>query len=200
MRKVVLAIFSFLAFYNCGRGEASTVVDIGTTSFVVPQNGTLNLSAPILSPAQGMFDIVGGPTFSGSGFAVLTINALVDGASFSIEESLGTCPVSYCGSFPYVTDNVHGSHLGPGGYSTFAASNANDPALTVSSSWTLQVFNGNITVPLDYQVHVDVFLPPGVSAVPEPSTWIMMILGFAAFGFMAYRRNLKPSALTDPTF
>lgn len=28
-----------------------------------------------------------------------------------------------------------------------------------------------------------------VSSVPEPSTWAMMILGFAALGFMAYRRR-----------
>jgi PEP-CTERM motif len=34
-------------------------------------------------------------------------------------------------------------------------------------------------------------VPPGtnVSAVPEPSTWAMMILGFAGIGFMAYRRK-----------
>jgi hypothetical protein len=31
----------------------------------------------------------------------------------------------------------------------------------------------------------------GVSAVPEPSTWAMMILGFAGVGFMAYRRKNK---------
>jgi len=28
-------------------------------------------------------------------------------------------------------------------------------------------------------------------AVPEPSTWAMMILGFAGVGFMAYRRSRK---------
>jgi PEP-CTERM motif len=30
-----------------------------------------------------------------------------------------------------------------------------------------------------------------VAAVPEPSTWAMMILGFAGVGFMAYRRKSK---------
>jgi hypothetical protein len=34
-----------------------------------------------------------------------------------------------------------------------------------------------------------------VSAVPEPSTWAMMILGFAGVGFIAYRRKLKPALL-----
>jgi hypothetical protein len=32
-------------------------------------------------------------------------------------------------------------------------------------------------------------LTVGVSAVPEPSTWAMMILGFVGLGFMAYRRK-----------
>jgi hypothetical protein len=35
-----------------------------------------------------------------------------------------------------------------------------------------------------------------VSAVPEPSTWAMMILGFAGVGFMAYRRRNKSPALS----
>jgi len=33
------------------------------------------------------------------------------------------------------------------------------------------------------------------AAVPEPSTWAMMILGFAGVGFMAYRRKSKPALL-----
>jgi hypothetical protein len=35
----------------------------------------------------------------------------------------------------------------------------------------------------------------GVGAVPEPSTWAMMILGFAGIGFMAYRRKSKPALM-----
>ena len=34
------------------------------------------------------------------------------------------------------------------------------------------------------------------SAVPEPSTWAMMVLGFAGVGFMAYRRKSKPVLMT----
>ncbi len=33
-----------------------------------------------------------------------------------------------------------------------------------------------------------------VSAVPEPSTWAMMILGFAGLGFLTYRRNNQAAA------
>jgi hypothetical protein len=34
------------------------------------------------------------------------------------------------------------------------------------------------------------------SAVPEPSTWVMMILGFAGIGFMAFRKRKNGLALT----
>jgi hypothetical protein len=193
MRKLILAISLLLAFSAWSRSEASTVVDIGTTTFVVPQNGTIDLGGPIATPIQGFFDIVGSPTFSGSGFAVLNMNASVNGASYSIQTSLGTCPVAYCGSFPYVTDNVYGSHLGPGGYSIFQISDLSDPTFTISSNWTLQVFQGNIVVPADYQVQINVSLPTGVAAVPEPSTWAMMLLGFIGIGAMAYRRSRKRS-------
>jgi len=34
-----------------------------------------------------------------------------------------------------------------------------------------------------------------ISAVPEPSTWAMMILGFFSVGFMAHRRKSKPALM-----
>jgi hypothetical protein len=36
---------------------------------------------------------------------------------------------------------------------------------------------------------------PEISAVPEPSTWAMMILGFAGVGVIAYRRMSKPTPI-----
>jgi PEP-CTERM motif len=44
----------------------------------------------------------------------------------------------------------------------------------------------------------DLVFSPGtgnISAVPEPSTWAMMILGFAGVGFVAYRQKAKPTLL-----
>ncbi|SDJ63069.1 MULTISPECIES: PEP-CTERM sorting domain-containing protein [Bradyrhizobium] len=34
-----------------------------------------------------------------------------------------------------------------------------------------------------------------VTAVPEPSTWAMIILGFAGMGFMTYHRRAKPALM-----
>jgi hypothetical protein len=36
---------------------------------------------------------------------------------------------------------------------------------------------------------------PQVAAVPEPSTWAMMLLGFVSIGFMAYHRKSKPALM-----
>jgi hypothetical protein len=59
-------------------------------------------------------------------------------------------------------------------------------------SLKLEDFNGgpNGGVPGDA-----LFRGLSVSAVPEPSTWAMMILGFAGIGFMAYRRKSKPALM-----
>jgi hypothetical protein len=49
-------------------------------------------------------------------------------------------------------------------------------------NWQGQAFAANDTVVINF-----------ASPVPEPSTWAMMILGFAGVGFMAYRRKSKPA-------
>jgi hypothetical protein len=53
---------------------------------------------------------------------------------------------------------------------------------------TLLVSSSCCVVP---DVSVDVSLPPGLTmtAVPETSTWAMMLLGFAALSWLSYRRR-----------
>ena len=35
----------------------------------------------------------------------------------------------------------------------------------------------------------------GQPAIPEPSTWAMLLMGFAGLGFAAYRRSTRTTAL-----
>jgi hypothetical protein len=94
-----------------------------------------------------------------------------------------------------------------------ARSNSSGPVLGVIDSSTDALLQLIPTDPSAHSVAVDpisgeVFVPFGasatdtlcpsgciavfadsVSAVPEPSTWAMMILGFTGIGFMAYRRK-----------
>jgi hypothetical protein len=55
------------------------------------------------------------------------------------------------------------------------------------------VFNGNVdafTIGINgSNTTFDFEAGPAVGAVPEPSTWAMMILGFAGLGFVAHRRR-----------
>ena len=36
-----------------------------------------------------------------------------------------------------------------------------------------------------------------VASVPEPSTWAMLLLGFAGIGFMAYRQKARPALMAE---
>jgi hypothetical protein len=191
MRKLIVVVCALFAFSGLNRTEASTIVDIGTSTFVVAQNGTLDLGGSIPAGAQGTFEIVGNPSFSGSGFAILDRTATIDGATYGIVTGLGTCPVDYCGSFPYVTINGV-THVGPGGFSSFDLSSL-DPALIISSNIALQQMSpgSNIAIPTDYQVEVRVSLPQGVAPIPEASTWAMLLIGFVGFGVLAQCRSRK---------
>jgi hypothetical protein len=63
-----------------------------------------------------------------------------------------------------------------------------DTPLYFTSSGSVFSNSGNV------DLQIELWLPDGltvnsVAAVPEPSTWAMMILGFAGVGFMGYRRR-----------
>ena len=45
----------------------------------------------------------------------------------------------------------------------------------------------------------DIVFAPSVVAVPEPSTWAMMLLGLAGIGFVGYRRSRKDALLAFAT-
>src|SRR6185312_7035063 len=56
------------------------------------------------------------------------------------------------------------------------------------------ILNGTQNSILPKNVPTDSFTF-ATAAVPEPSTWAMMILGFGGLGFIAYRRRSKPTLI-----
>jgi PEP-CTERM motif len=66
----------------------------------------------------------------------------------------------------------------------------------------VRITNGNAALGptdgggIDVVVMDDFLYGEPIAAVPEPSTWAMLILGFAGVGFMAYRRRSQSSATT----
>jgi hypothetical protein len=119
---------------------------------------------------------------------------------------LGTCQTGGCGGY---------IGLHPGGSTTTAPSTGDawlatdTPAayatpFTFSSngSWKTVEFNFAVTSPGAFGLKLEDFVGSGgvagdayfrnlelTSPVPEPSTWAMLILGFAGVGFMAFRRK-----------
>jgi hypothetical protein len=82
-------------------------------------------------------------------------------------------------------------NFGPGGVSEFEVLGI-DPSLALDpnnpTDFVTQLTftgDGNFTGTMT----------PITTDVPEPSTWAMMILGFAGVGFMAYRRKSKPALM-----
>jgi outer membrane lipase/esterase len=65
-------------------------------------------------------------------------------------------------------------------------------AVAGASCSTYEYWDGIHPTAAAHTVIADAFL---AGVVPEPSTWAMMILGFAGVGFMAYRRNTKPTLM-----
>jgi hypothetical protein len=57
------------------------------------------------------------------------------------------------------------------------------------------VIQGTASNVTNLQAHLFITLPDGITlGVPEPSTWAMLLIGFVAIGFAAYRRRLLPQA------
>jgi hypothetical protein len=192
MRKIILAIC--LTFCALGAAKADTIVHIGTDTYDVPQGGTLGLTGS--SSREGWFRISYLlPSFSGdgNGYAVFSQTASVNGVSYASVSGVGSCPSTYCGPLPIVGDSS-GQHWDTFSGASFFTIPDLDPTLTIESVWGLTniVAGHNFDLDPNYAVAIDVFLGDGVAAIPEPSTWAMMILGFAGLGFMAYRRKTRP--------
>jgi hypothetical protein len=76
-----------------------------------------------------------------------------------------------------------GNNLDPGGYFINFGMAGGFESVVFSTGAT--AFEFAFTASPDQQI----------TPVPEPSTWAMMILGFAGVGFMAYRRKSNGPAL-----
>jgi PEP-CTERM motif len=162
----------------------SGVIDLAGLTFdasgPLPTNGIIwPDAAEIITGAAGSVDLytgASGPTSMGSGAESLGNTA--SGDQFGVGDSTGTIiifvPAGYDGTSLSGTatfDNTTLAMLGlsPGTY-TYTWSAAVTPGVVPG--------DGNLTVNVS-------------SVVPEPSTWAMMLAGFAGLGFLGYRRTAK---------
>jgi hypothetical protein len=89
-----------------------------------------------------------------------------------------------------VTGSVHGGN----GSATIDFANNNAPQAFTFPGGSFTVVVNDLTLQIE-----DPPLTGTITlAVPEPSTWAMMILGFVGIGFFGYRRSRKGAVLTAP--
>jgi hypothetical protein len=124
-----------------------------------------------------------------------------DGSSFETAKFVGSFSLASSGvvnfavnsdddTFVYLNGILIGQNPGIHG-----VTNVNFAANANSGSNTLEIFYADREQTGAFlSVTADVALT-AVSDVPEPSTWAMMILGFAGVGFMAYRRKSKSTLI-----
>jgi choice-of-anchor C domain-containing protein len=91
---------------------------------------------------------------------------------------------------PFDSSGHSTSNMGWTTYSFDFVANSNSETLTFTSTTTTP--SGNGTYPFAFGPALD---NVSVTAIPEPATWAMMILGFMGVGFLAYRRKQPGSAM-----
>lgn len=97
-----------------------------------------------------------------------------------------------------ITASINGVALSPVATSTLTGTNnweTETYSFTATGSSTTLDLIGSFANPHYIGLADVAVVQTGVSAVPEPSTWAMMILGFAGIGFVAFRRKSKPALM-----
>jgi hypothetical protein len=114
------------------------------------------------------------------GFKILSVSGTVNGSNI-------VAPVNANGyGFYFVPTSAFPNFLDGTG-STF--STAAGQSVTFFDQSSNDMFRVNTMGNGIFSGFVTATSSPVVAAVPEPSTWAMMILGFFGVGFMAYRRK-----------
>jgi hypothetical protein len=169
----------------------------------------LLLCAGLSVPAKAavVYDI----NFAGGGFGVLTLNfatvAASEGVNTSNTSDFGSLSVTGLDgmNFSVTSSNLASFSINttPSGAPPFYGLTITEtaPAIPPGGDY-IQIYSisgGNISSTpngsnIDSFTINSISAPTLASAVPEPSTWAMMLLGFAGIGFMAYRRQAKRSA------
>ena len=158
----------------------------------LPLNGSvqLNSSGGFLTVGINDIQISGFPTFDLSNSGQFTFATAVIHADFNILDLAGTTIDS--GTLAIGFDNCPFCHHPVVPHQLNFLLPVGQFELNITSSSEGHSNSGS-TVLIGYGIFAS---SDTVAAVPEPSTWAMMILGFAGIGFMAYRRRNQSAALT----
>jgi hypothetical protein len=198
-----LKIFVALASMGSLGAAHATTIDFSGLA-----NGTAvtNQYPGVVFSLQGGPDSSGPPTTNNFSGEALSNSTNPDYPTASILNVAFSGPVS---GLSFTFNNYDNS--GGSAPTTFTAFNASDAVVSTGSLQFVNDFSqvnavaGSGIVDLQFNNNnggnswyfavQELTYTSSVSAVPEPSTWAMMLLGFAGLGFMAYRRKSKPALM-----
>ena len=187
LKLAIAAAVSLLTVTSAAR--AAVVIDIN------------QIGANVVAVGSGTINVSGASGFSTFGSVIDATNAditfITGNFSANFEHYSVTGPSNFGSGFGFAPSaasgdlglqGANGSFFVPVGYvvgaplsGTDTFNNATFSSLGLTQGTYVYTVSGGDTVTVQI----------GVTAVPEPSTWAMMILGFCGVGFMAYRRKDK---------
>jgi PEP-CTERM motif-containing protein len=184
-------------------GLATSFTDGATTNTLVPSGWTPN-NAFIDVPEFNHVDTGAGAHSGNQYLQIGNFDFPTQGVAGLSQSFSDTAGLSYTVTYWAFTSGSGD----PAAFLTLSAGSAsqthgdNDPGI---GAWAQYSFTftgtGSDTLGITAQTNPaewfldDISVSNGVGAVPEPSTWAMMILGFVGIGFMAYRRKQNGPAL-----
>jgi len=147
-------------------GVTTSPVHSGTYAYFSGPVGSSNTLAQSFVDVAGGFCTASG-WFSSTGGSPSMIEVTSGGGSPAVALNLNPAPTI---GYTFFSVSFTGS-----GLDSFDVISRNDPGFNYFDDLSV--------------------MGPAASAVPEASTWAMLMLGFAGVGFMAYRRKGRPVAL-----
>ncbi len=157
--------------------------------------GPANIPLSVFVSASGS---IGGTTTGGGSIGSFQSTLDIGGPNVTISETVGgSTPGSWSlgQTYQFQTNTQYSVQM-------IAEGSAGVGILGGTASFFAQVdpiFTIDPAFAADYSIVLSDGIGSSVAAVPEPSTWAMMILGFAGVGFMAYRRSRKDNGLALAT-
>ncbi len=202
-------INSDVAGYSGGSNYplGGTTLPINAVNFnLASYPNTTNLGSVLLSPGGTTsvtfnVDIANVQTIYtliNSGFGeigvagTITFNGSSGSDTFNLTEGTNIRDHYCCGGYNEIATDLYGTaNFGNGSDRLDAQSFAISNVGTLTSIVFTESNNGSYGEPFLTAITAET----AVAAVPEPSTWAMMLLGFAGVGFTAYRRRRNGPAL-----
>ena len=181
MHKLWLACAGAASLAFAGSANAAITVN-GSSMSVTGPNTTGNTTAIGYSTTVAASPFQEWLTFTNTMLASYTVTLTTSSAPVDFTSALLCSGASVCSSSPFSLTKSFDN--GTSEFWNFG------PAALDSGQYTL-VINGDVAANQSGSLGGSVT----VSAVPEPATWLMMLLGMAGVGFVVSRRRRKTSEL-----